>query len=353
MKTLFYIISTVVISLGVLQNSTAQYVTIPDTNFRTYLQNNYPSCFNNTGQMDTACSGIVNTKTLSVINTRYTPNSSITDITGVKYFINLDTLYCGGNDLKNLPALPTSLTFLNCAENLFTNLPILPNSITNLNCNFNELISFLVLPTNLTVLECNGNQLNSLPTLPASLTYLDCGENQLTGLPALPSYLDTLYCYMNHIISLPSLPLSLITLDCHFNPIKCLPLLDDNLQSLNTGPGGSITCLPNIPTNPNFTSNLGTTLCTTPCDTGVTAILLPAQNNATISIFPNPSTGIVTMQGAQLTGGLARVINSNGKIVTEQNLSSTALDLSSFAKGLYVVQITSGQGVFTQKLVLE
>jgi hypothetical protein len=55
----------------------AQWVTIPDPNFVTYLQTNYPSCMNG-NQMDTTCAGIVNATSLDVSLT-----FAISDLNGV------------------------------------------------------------------------------------------------------------------------------------------------------------------------------------------------------------------------------------------------------------------------------
>ncbi len=58
----------------------AQFVTIPDANFRNALIFRYPSCFNGSQQMDTTCSGIVNA---TYLNISY---KNIADLDGIKYF---------------------------------------------------------------------------------------------------------------------------------------------------------------------------------------------------------------------------------------------------------------------------
>ena len=137
----------------------AQWVTIPDPNFITYLQANYPICMNG-NQMDTTCAELVNATTLNV------NNSNISNLFGVRYFDNLLTLSCNSNQLNSLPALPNSLTSLSCSNNQLSSLPTLPNSLISLGC--------------------YSNQLSSLPTLPNSLTSCVCSINQLSSLPALP-----------------------------------------------------------------------------------------------------------------------------------------------------------------------
>jgi Leucine-rich repeat (LRR) protein len=88
----------------------AQWVTIPDANFVTWLTTNYPSCMNG-NQMDTTCSAIVNTTNIEV------SDSYISDLTGVEYFANLSFLTCNDNQLTSLPALPNTLMQLQCINN--------------------------------------------------------------------------------------------------------------------------------------------------------------------------------------------------------------------------------------------
>jgi len=62
----------------------AQYVNIPDSNFRKYLLIQIPGCFNSVGQLDTTCSGVLNTTGI------YTTYYSIKDLTGIQYFKNIN-----------------------------------------------------------------------------------------------------------------------------------------------------------------------------------------------------------------------------------------------------------------------
>ena len=85
-----------------LAPANAQWVTIPDPNFVTFLQQNYSSCMNG-NQMNTTCSQIVNSTQL-MLN-----SSNISDLTGIEYFVNLTYLSCAVNLLTSLPSLPNSL----------------------------------------------------------------------------------------------------------------------------------------------------------------------------------------------------------------------------------------------------
>ncbi|MBL0050415.1 MAG: hypothetical protein IPP29_02255 [Bacteroidetes bacterium] len=113
------------------QNINAQYVTIPDPNFVTWLNaNGYSSCMNG-NMMDTTCSAVLNAAIVDC------SNGNISDLTGIEYFDSLQFLFCAFNLLTSLPSLQSSLTFIRCDYNLFTSLPALPNSVEHLTCGYN------------------------------------------------------------------------------------------------------------------------------------------------------------------------------------------------------------------------
>ncbi|MBK7966793.1 MAG: hypothetical protein IPK10_17085 [Bacteroidetes bacterium] len=63
------------------KHTKAQFVTIPDTNFVNWLNNNgYSSCLIN-NQLDTTCNAVVTTKNI------YMFNVGISDLTGIVFLI--------------------------------------------------------------------------------------------------------------------------------------------------------------------------------------------------------------------------------------------------------------------------
>ncbi len=244
----------------------AQYVNIPDSNFRALLIQIYPACFNSSNQMDTTCSGILKEDSL------YCFHDSIKDLTGVQYFKSLKLLDCDSNLLSTLPTLPNSLQYFFCSYNQLTSLPALPKFLKSLSCDYNQLtalptlpdslISIFcdenkiqnlpILPASLSSLVCAFNQIKSLPSLPANLNTLDCGNNQLTAMPTLPDSLQYFFCYGNQLTSLPTLPNKLTILDFEGNKISGLPALPDSLNSLYCY-NNSLTSLPiNLPISLNY-----------------------------------------------------------------------------------------------------
>src|SRR6185436_1486126 len=224
----------------------AQFVNIPDTNFRNWLNmHGFASCMNG-NMMDTTCSAVVNATVVSC------DNSNIYNLEGIQYFDHLQTLGCGANHLSSLlfnfpntlwaiqcdlnqitqiGNLPASLTGINCDYNQLSSLPSLPPSLEFLSCQNNQIAWLPSLPTTLARLYCNGNQLSNFTfVLPSSLYLFDCSNNQLTSLPNLPAGLGELHCDFNQLTSLPALPSSLISLTCGFNQLSSLSSLPSTLD---------------------------------------------------------------------------------------------------------------------------
>ncbi len=281
----------------------AQWVTIPDANFRNWLNaHGYASCMNGT-LMDTTCSSIVNAASVDC------NFQNISDLTGIQYFNSLTYLNCSYNLLDDpFPILSNSLQTLHCEGNLFhsiyylppfihylfcssNNLQILPaplptqlieidmshnnfndlgsggalgnfpTTLNYLDCSYNHIIGILSsLPIGLGYINCSYNQLTSLPFLPNDFYYLDCSHNQLTNLPTLPIWIGSpvnggfyLNCSFNLLTNIPQLPnnfsnnLSTTYLDCSHNLLNTLPSLIDSVKYLNC----SYNQLSNLPQLPN------------------------------------------------------------------------------------------------------
>jgi len=74
--------------------------------------------------------------------------------------------------------------------------------------------------------------------------------------------------------------------------------------------------------------------------------------NSKLSVYPNPSNGVFTVEVAQNSN--IRISDLAGKIVyTNENTGSTTIDLSSQAKGIYFMQISNEKQTVTQKLVIK
>lgn len=218
----------------------AQFVTIPDANFISWLNaNGFAACMSG-NQMDTTCPAIVNATKVNC------NNNNLSSIEGISYFDNLDTLECAFNQLTSLPPLPSGLQRLRCFNNDLAVLPDLPATLVRLDCQYNNLTALPALPPGLTRLETNSNQITALPALPVSLTYLNCDHNQITSIPSLGPGVSEIYCDYNQLSSLPALPNALIYLRCGNNPLTALPSLPNSLVELQC-PDALLTTLPVLP----------------------------------------------------------------------------------------------------------
>ncbi|HWB64612.1 MAG TPA: T9SS type A sorting domain-containing protein, partial [Chitinophagales bacterium] len=219
----------------------AQYVTIPDAAFVTWLQNNgFAGCISG-NQLDTTCSAV---QTASTLNCSSVP---IRNLSGVQYFRNLDYLFCGDDSLYTIPALPPNLKTLNCLENNLSSLPVLPSSLLEINCSYNPLTGGLpTLPNSVNTITCAYNGLTSLPTLPSSLMQIDCDNNRLTSLPSLPAGLSILNCSYNALTSLPNIPAAMEDLNANYNNLSSIPTLPQGITELDCD-SNHLSVLPALP----------------------------------------------------------------------------------------------------------
>jgi hypothetical protein len=231
----------------------AQYVTIPDANFVTWLQSNgFGSCLNGS-QLDTSCYIVKNT---TEIDCEW---SEIASLEGLQHFSNLRDLKCNNNNLVNLPFLPPRLRKLTCYYNQLIALPELPDTLLTLNCSDNAITLLPELPDSLRGLICGLNSLTDLPQLPAGLKQLNFGGNDVTALQDLPSGLNYLLCNANLLTALPPLPATLIYLSCNDNLLTEIPPVPDSLSYFSCH-HNLLTHLPALPTDATLLLNCSNNL---------------------------------------------------------------------------------------------
>jgi hypothetical protein len=107
---------------------------------------------------------------------------------------------------------------------------------------------------------------------------------------------------------------------------------------------GAVTLPPGV-TNPNNLSPSVRVTVGTPTSA-------PLPLHARLSIYPNPSTGIFTIETEE--EALVRIINLKGQVIaTDQITASRQIDLSGKEKGMYVVQVTTQKGQSVFRVVLQ
>ena len=167
--------------MSAIQFTNAQYVAIPDSGFRVWLNNNgYSACMSG-NNLDTNCAALASVTILSF----YAPSPPINDYTGLQYFKNMLHLAFFQITANKIP-LPPNLTYLSIFfDTSLVSIPSLPDSITFLQIENTDITQLPPLPSALWIIYCGDNLLTSLPPLPASLHQLECVDNQITSLPSL------------------------------------------------------------------------------------------------------------------------------------------------------------------------
>ncbi len=149
---------------------------------------------------------------------------SLSNLTGIQYFINLKALWCRDSQLKNLDVSKNiALKELHCDGSQLTSLDVSKNvALEFLDCSENQLTS-LDVSSNVALKElyCVINQLTSLDVSKnVALEFLYCGTNQLTSLDVSKNVaLTRLGCGFNQLMNLDvSGSPFLQQLDCGFMP---------------------------------------------------------------------------------------------------------------------------------------
>jgi uncharacterized repeat protein (TIGR01451 family) len=193
MKTMNKVLTILITLVIATTEIKAQYVTIPDANFRAYLISIYPSCFNASQQMDTTCNLILSTENFDMDSPDYGGPASflnIPNLEGIQYFKNLSLLSCRGQQITSIPDLEnlSKLVSFYVSGNLLTELPALPDTLSGRETPF--IMGGWIL--------CDHNLLTSLGPNRFLCKELNCSYNNLSELSEL-TIASELYIQHNNI----------------------------------------------------------------------------------------------------------------------------------------------------------
>ncbi|CAM4112154.1 T9SS type A sorting domain-containing protein [Flavobacterium antarcticum] len=251
MKTLVLFITLLLSALGY-----SQIINIPNAAFKSKLlaanstnffasteapvysvfYNNWSGPTSNT--IDTNGDGEIQVSEALAIKCLNLKDSNLTNLSGIEFFTNLQSLRVNGNNLTSLNLNQnTALINLRCENNLLTTLNI--DQLTGLldfNCEFNQLTSFSISQSTLLQrVYCNNNNLTTLNVsqLP-NLEILQCTDNALTSLDLSQSIsLKKVDCGINLLTSLNvSGASALESLACSINQLTTLDLSQNTLLKL-------------------------------------------------------------------------------------------------------------------------
>ncbi|MEP0266290.1 T9SS type A sorting domain-containing protein [Dokdonia sp.] len=182
--TLLFLLAT----FFTIQIAHTQIIDIPDVNFKNALINTPCAEFTNgtSGDVDTNDDGEIQVSEAEAVLILRVNDESISNLTGISYFTNLERLYCKDNQLTTLDISNNNLlTYLYCSDNQLTSLDVSNNiSLERLFCENNQLTTLDISNNNLlTYLYCPDNQLTSLDVSNSTgLRWFDCSNNLLTTL---------------------------------------------------------------------------------------------------------------------------------------------------------------------------
>lgn len=89
----------------------------------------------------------------------------------------------------------------------------------------------------------------------------------------------------------------------------------------------------------------------------LTTAIATSKDENTLSIFPNPSNGrfVLTFDGEENIGRQLTIFNAHGESISSQAILqlSQQIDLTSYTKGIYLLNIREGETSRTQKIMIE
>ena len=364
------------LSISELQNSDISYL---DMSLVPWLK--YLDCYNQNGQIDS-----INLSQNTDLQFLDASGNTITDL-DLSNNTMLEYLTCNFNQisdidlsnnlhLKDISMSNNSLTSLDLAFNdSLISLSCSGNAITELDLSNKPNLEFVFCEDNtLSVLElsnvpelvrvwCTGNQISELDVLnKPNLEQLMAGDNLLTSLDLSScGSLIWIWLYSNQLFELN---------------------VANGLNAYMAGfPGGGIEYIPNFTDNPNLTcitvdnvehstewwNTEGYPIFNNPngyvsidssmyFSSDCASALVDELTSETVLIYPNPAKNHITvnLNGIEETISILKMYDSSSKLVFEKQSTSTlAIDVSGFAKGLYLLELTTDEQVFRSQVIVE
>ena len=342
--------------MAIVVNANAQNVNIPDANFKAYLVGNTNINTNGDSEIQTseasAFTGEINCHGLS-----------ITDLTGIEAFTSLTELLCFNNSISSLDVSQnTALTRLECQGNSITSLDVSQNTnLTHLNCHLNSISSLDVTQnTALTFLHCLLNSISSLDVSQnTALTNLSCSNNSISSLDVSQNTaLTNLECQGNSISSIDvSQNTALYYLHCYNNSLTSLNLANGNNMNMhslffNATNNPNLTCIQVDDvawSTSNWTSIDSASSFSLSCPPLVSTSKL-AKNRT--KIYPNPVQDQLFFELENEAITAITILDFYGKVVQSiANPTAQSINVSNLPQGIYVLSISTKNGMSTNRFI--
>lgn len=292
-RVILYLIVSFYSSIPLL----SQNVSIPDSAFLNALIDQ---------GIDTNGDQMISLEEAKAVKYLTVSEAGISDLTGIEAFEVLESLNCRKNKLSSLNvSTNTKLVELICSSNQIANLNIKENTdLQYLYCDFNKITDLdITNNVHLVVLYCGSN----------TISEIDISNNIWLG------YQDGL---PNFIVSFAEMP-SLHQV-CVWDRFSVKNVIIDTSSC------------PNL----YFTKN---------CTIGIEEASL-----SKLSIYPNPTSSILTIEHGYADRYLLEITSMNGQQILfgEMEGSIYQIDLTTYPKGVYFITIRAKDYVKTRKVVL-
>ena len=90
-----------------------------------------------------------------------------------------------------------------------------------------------------------------------------------------------------------------------------------------------------------------------PAEFSILGVGIEDVTDSQVEIYPNPTAGVLNIDSNDLFPRSVEIINLSGKLVFSTNIvgAHNQIDLSSFEKGLYFINIISKDRLTSQKVI--
>lgn len=288
-------------------------------------------------------------------------SSNLFELLDLMYQVKLEYLDCSKNPLTSV--------FLNNMVELRKAIMVDNDLLTRVNFGHNYRLEEII---------CRDNDMLATIDLvgATALKYMNCSNNLLAALDVSKNLLlENIYCQHNAITDLDlSLNTRLAFLKCNDNKLKTLNLKNGNnalmtggmtwydgqtifSEGMNALNNPSLLC---IQVDNETSANSGLV----PYDSWVKdawaaysndcSIFLGVEEvnlNNLISVFPNPATGMITVDTGSVVAENLMIYTVLGNVVREVNPMTHHIDISDLSSGLYILRLTFDRKVVVKKLI--
>jgi hypothetical protein len=290
-------------------------VYIPDANFKAALVAN--TAINTNLDSEIQCLEAIAVTTMDV------SNESISDLTGIEYFTDLNTVNCSSNLLTNLDLTSNvALTNLSAANNQITTLDLTANT---------NLLSAFLTDNLLSSLNLSGlTQLASLNAASNDIITLDLSTN---------TALTSVYIAGNLFTSLDLSNNNLLTeIEVQANSLNLLNVANGNNSNVTNFNAlfNNLNCIQvdNVGfSNSNWTNKDATAFYSIDCSNGMNGLVFEG-----LTFYPNPASELIYFD-SEIELNNYKIFNSIGELVQTGNFNNNQLNVSNLIKGIYWISI--------------